>query len=73
VAPDTIRSLQNRFPVAIHSRLVIEDDLAYASYYTSPVDRDYPWVIGMLRPSDVMMTKINLTAMEALANEVEVR
>jgi len=50
--------------------LVIVGDEAYASYYTSRIDRDWPWVIGMMSPSQILMAKINLPAMEALADQI---
>jgi hypothetical protein len=53
--------------------LVVDGDVAYATYYTSRVDRDYPWIIGMLRPSAVMMARIDLQKMQALADQVEAR
>jgi hypothetical protein len=40
------------------------------SYYTSPINRDYVWLMGMLSPSSVRIAKIDLNAMEALANQV---
>jgi hypothetical protein len=33
------------------------------------VNRDYPWVIGMLRPPAVVMARIDLGAMEAVAGQ----
>jgi hypothetical protein len=53
--------------------LVINGDIAYATYYTSPIDRDYVWILGMLSPSSVKMAKIDLKAMEALANQTLAR
>ncbi len=53
--------------------LVLDGDTAYASYYTSPIDHDYAWILGMLSPSAVRMAKIDLNAMEALANEMQER
>ena len=53
--------------------VIVDGDVAYATYYTSRVDRDYPWIIGMLRPSAVMMAKIDLQEMQALADQVEAR
>jgi hypothetical protein len=53
--------------------LIVVDDVAYATYYTSPVNHDYPWVIGMLSPSAVVMAKIDLRSMETLADQVEAR
>ncbi|MBN1583531.1 MAG: hypothetical protein JXA89_22675 [Anaerolineae bacterium] len=48
--------------------LIVDGDVAYATYYTSPTNRDYPWVIGMMRPSVVIMARIDLKAMETLAD-----
>ena len=42
-------------------------DELYASYYTSPLDHDYTWIQGMLRPSHIRMARICLPALEALA------
>jgi hypothetical protein len=50
--------------------LVRDGDTVFASYYTSRVDRDYIWLLGMLSPSSVKMAKIDLPAMEALADLV---
>jgi hypothetical protein len=50
--------------------LIREGDTVYASYYTSRVDRDYAWLLGMLSPSTVKMAKIDLQAMETLADSV---
>lgn len=32
----------------------------YFSYYTSPIDRDYPWVVGMFNPTAIRMAKVSL-------------
>jgi hypothetical protein len=53
--------------------LVVEGDTAYLTYYTSPTDRDYPWFIGMLLPSAVVMAEIDLQAMQALADQTPAR
>ncbi|NPV87896.1 MAG: exo-alpha-sialidase [Anaerolineae bacterium] len=47
--------------------LVVQGNTAYASYYTSRIDRDYPWILGMLSPSAIRMAKIDLIAMEKKA------
>lgn len=49
--------------------IVIRGDEAYISYYTSNLKRDYPWIIGMFSPADVMIAKVNLKELEALAME----
>ncbi len=53
--------------------LVIDGDTAYASYYTSPIDHDYVWILGMLSPSAVRMAKIDLKAMETLASQTQAK
>jgi len=52
---------------------VMDGDTAYASYYTSPVNHDYAWILGMLSPSSVRMAKIDLKAMETVADRTESR
>jgi hypothetical protein len=53
--------------------LVLDGDQAYATYYTSRTDRDFPWIVGMLSPSHIMMAKLDLKAMEALADQTGAR
>lgn len=53
--------------------LVVKGDTAYASYYTSPINHDFVWLMGMLSPSQVRMAQIDLPAMEALANQTQDR
>ncbi len=53
--------------------LAVDGDTAYASYYTSPIDHDYAWILGMLSPSSVRMAEIDLKQMEALANQTEAK
>jgi hypothetical protein len=51
--------------------LVLDGDTAYISYYTSPIAKDYPWILGMFSPSQVRMAKVDLRALEALADQVQ--
>ncbi|MBN2393093.1 MAG: hypothetical protein JXR84_20355 [Anaerolineae bacterium] len=53
--------------------LIVDGDIAYATYYTSRVDRDYPWILGMLSPSSVVLAKLELPALEALADKTAAR
>jgi hypothetical protein len=46
---------------------VIVGDALYVCYYTSPIDRDYPWVVGMLTPTNIRMAMISLSSLAALA------
>jgi hypothetical protein len=57
----------------VDTGVVIAGDTAYISYYTSPIDRDYSWILGMLTPSAVRMAKVDLLALEALANQAPSR
>lgn len=50
-----------------YAGIVIQGDDLYASYYTSPPERDYTWVLGMFRPTDIKMARISLPALERLA------
>ena len=50
-----------------YAGIVIQGDDLYASYYTSPPAHDVTWVIGMFRPSNIMMSRIDLPALERLA------
>jgi len=51
--------------------LVMEGDIVYATYYTSPLEHDFAWLMGMFAPSEIRMAKIDLPAMEALADRTE--
>jgi hypothetical protein len=48
---------------------VLRDGLLYTDYYTSRIDRDWPWLLGMLRATDVRMARLDLGALHALAEE----
>jgi hypothetical protein len=50
-----------------YAGVVLRDGFLYASYYTSDIRRDYPWMLGMLLASDIRMAKVSLAALEALA------
>jgi hypothetical protein len=46
---------------------VLKDGFLYASYYSSETDVDWPWLVGMLNPSNICMVKIPLAEIETLA------
>ncbi len=50
--------------------LVLDGDTAYICYYTSPVNHDYAWILGMLSPSHVRMAVLDL---KALADQTQAR
>jgi hypothetical protein len=43
--------------------VVIKHDELYISYYTSDINYDYPWLLGMVAKSEVRLAKINLTSL----------
>jgi hypothetical protein len=45
----------------------IVGDSLYLSYYTSRIDRDYPWLLGMFMASNIRMAKISLASLTAVA------
>jgi hypothetical protein len=49
----------------------MDGDTVYATYYTSPLEHDFPWIMGMLSASEIRMAKIDLSTMEALADKTE--
>ncbi len=46
--------------------IVIKDNSLYVCYYTNDVKKDFPWVLGMISQSDIMMVKINLTSLKEI-------
>jgi len=46
---------------------VVGDDL-YISYYTSDIERDYSWYLGLVTESNILMAKLPLRGLEALAD-----
>ncbi len=51
--------------------VIIVGDKAYISYYTSPINHDYAWILGMASPSQVRMAVVDLKAMQALADQTQ--
>jgi hypothetical protein len=49
--------------------VVVEKDDALISYYTSPPERDYIWLLGMVSNSSIEMARIKIDALERLAEE----
>jgi hypothetical protein len=47
---------------------VVEREEIVVSYYTSRSDRDYPWLLGMLLPSELRLARIPLLSIRPLAD-----
>jgi len=43
-----------------YAGVVVRGDDVYISYYTNDVSTDYPWILGMVMPSEIRMAKIHL-------------
>jgi len=46
---------------------VIQGDDLYTCYYTNRIDRDFPWLMGMVSASDIRMAKVGLPSLAKLA------
>ncbi|MFX1449416.1 MAG: hypothetical protein ACFFCM_01155 [Promethearchaeota archaeon] len=51
-----------------YAGVVIRGDQAYISYYSSPINQDLPWILGVISKSEIRMAKIDLDRLESLAN-----
>jgi len=51
-----------------YAGVVVRGKDLYISYYTSDINRDFPWVLGMVANSDIRMARINLTALGIISN-----
>jgi len=49
--------------------VVLNDGYVYATYYTNDIDREWPWLWGMIQPSHIRMAKISLELLEKMAIE----
>ncbi|HOK10256.1 MAG TPA: hypothetical protein PLT82_05410 [Candidatus Hydrogenedens sp.] len=57
VSPEGLRWLTD-FPSAgdtSYGGVTMRGDTMFMCYYTSPIEKDYPWVIGMLHATDIMI------------------
>lgn len=50
-----------------YAGLVLHNGHFHLSYYTSRIDRDYPWLLGMFLPTDIRMARFPVQALTALS------
>lgn len=50
-----------------YAGVVLKDGDLWVSYYSSDIRYDYPWVVGMLAPSDIRMARVSLASLLRLA------
>lgn len=53
-----------------YAGVVVRNGSLYASYYTSDIRHDYPWLLGMLLPSEIRIAKLDLSAVMELVREI---
>lgn len=51
-----------------YAGVVMKAGFIYINYYTSDIKRDWPWIVGVISPSDIRMAKIQLSKLEAVAS-----
>ncbi len=50
-----------------YAGIVQRGDELLVDYYTSDISRDWFWLMGMISPSEIRMARVNLPALEQLA------
>jgi hypothetical protein len=50
-----------------YAGVVLHEGTLYADYYTSRIDRDYPWLLGMILRSDIRMARVPLAELRGVA------
>lgn len=50
-----------------YAGVVVRDGFVHVDYYTSRIDRDYPWLLGMLLPTQVRMARFPVDSLLALS------
>ena len=46
--------------------MALHDGCLYFSYYTGPIQYNYPWIVGMFNPTAIRMAKVELDRLLAL-------
>jgi hypothetical protein len=50
-----------------YAGVVVRDGYVYVDYYTSRIDRDFPWLVGMFASSNIRMARFPQASLEALS------
>lgn len=50
-----------------YAGVVLRDGTLLTEYYTSRIDRDYPWLLGMFLPTELRMARIPLDALDEVS------
>lgn len=52
-----------------YGAVVVRDGSLYGCYYTSSVSRDWPWIIGMISPSEIRIFKFSESSLITLSEQ----
>jgi hypothetical protein len=52
-----------------YAGVVLRDGHAFIDYYTSRIDRDWPWLLAMFLPTEIRMARISLAGLARLSRE----
>jgi hypothetical protein len=52
-----------------YSGIILQGEALLVSYYTSDIRRDYPWLLGMVSPSDARIARVDLLRLASLASQ----
>lgn len=50
-----------------YAGVALRDDTLFVDWYTSRIDRDYPWILGMFLPTEIRMARIPMASLRALS------
>ena len=48
-----------------YAGVVLRGDDLYVDYYTSRIDRDWPWLLAMFLPTDIRMARVPVAVLRA--------
>ena len=48
-----------------YAGVALHNGFLYFSYYTSPIRRDYPWIVGMFNPTAICIARVELNRLVA--------
>ena len=51
-----------------YAGVVLRDGQLWTDYYTSRIDRDYPWLLAMFLPTEIRMARMSLATLLALSD-----
>ena len=49
--------------------VVLKDGYLFATYYTNNIEKEWPWLYGMIQPSHIRIAKISLDLLDRVASE----